>query len=387
MHKIDNTIYLKGMTWDNERGYNPMLVTSNLFCEEKLKKDNQNIVITWEKRSLQAFADKPIEDMIKEYDLIVIDHPHAGKIASEKLLINFDGKGHDEKLKMLKEESVGASFRSYEFDNHQWALPIDTASPISIYREDLLKDIPKTWSDVVELAKKGKVIWPLIPINALMSYYNFLGNINEPFGENNVGVKEKTSIAVLKMMKEVSDNIPKECFNMDPIDAYEWLSTRSSHSYVPYAYGYSNYSKNDFRPHIVKVTNIPSIKSDKPIGSPLGGTGIAISKYCKNLDIALEYSFYIASAEIQKTSYFDAFGQPANIKAWESKYCNEKSGNYFKDTLETLKLSYVRPQHMGYMEFQEIAGNIIFDCLNGKLSEEEATMQINNSYKKSLDHV
>ena len=387
MHKIDNTIYLKGITWDNERGYNPMVVTSNLFCEEKLIKDSQNIIITWKKRSLQAFADRPIEDMIEQYDLIVIDHPHVGKISSENLLINFDGKGYDEELKILEKQSVGISYKSYEFNNKQWGLPIDTASPISIYRPDLLKTIPTKWDEVIKLAKKGKVIWPLIPINALMSYFNFLGNIKEPFGQNKVGAKEQTSIKVLKMMKKVSKYIPKECFSMDPIDAYEWLSTRSSHSYIPFAYGYSNYSKDGFRPYLVKVTNIPTIATNDPIGSPIGGTGIAISKYCKNIDIALEYAFNIASAKTQKGVFYKACGQPANINAWKDKYCNKNSNNFFKDTLQTLELSYLRPKHKGYMGFQDIAGNIIFDCLIGKISEKIATKLINKEYERSLENV
>ena len=55
----------------------------------KPKKFNENhpdIQIIWEKRSLQAFADRPIELMAFDYDLMVIDHPHVGE-ASRKDLI------------------------------------------------------------------------------------------------------------------------------------------------------------------------------------------------------------------------------------------------------------------------------------------------------------
>ena len=58
---------LKGMTWDHSRGYDPMIATSKVFE----KKHNNEISIEWDKRSLQAFADRPIEQMVEEYDLMV----------------------------------------------------------------------------------------------------------------------------------------------------------------------------------------------------------------------------------------------------------------------------------------------------------------------------
>ena len=72
---------LKGMTWDHSRGYDPMVATAEKYIQDKV-----DIKIMWEKRSLQAFADRPIELMAFDYDLMVIDHPHVGE-ASRKDLI------------------------------------------------------------------------------------------------------------------------------------------------------------------------------------------------------------------------------------------------------------------------------------------------------------
>ncbi len=62
-------ITLKGMTWDHPRGYDPMIATSREFN----KNHSGKIELQWEKRSLQAFADRPIQNMTNEFDLIVID--------------------------------------------------------------------------------------------------------------------------------------------------------------------------------------------------------------------------------------------------------------------------------------------------------------------------
>ena len=51
-------IELKGMTWDHSRGYDPMIATSLEFSKNYFNK----VSIKWEKRSLQAFADRPVHE-------------------------------------------------------------------------------------------------------------------------------------------------------------------------------------------------------------------------------------------------------------------------------------------------------------------------------------
>ena len=47
-------INLKGMTWDHSRGFDPMVATSKKFQEFH----NNKVSIEWDKRPLQAFADR-----------------------------------------------------------------------------------------------------------------------------------------------------------------------------------------------------------------------------------------------------------------------------------------------------------------------------------------
>jgi len=373
-------ITLKGMTWDHTRGFDPMVVTSEIFCEKR----SPSVQIVWEKRSLQAFADRPIEHMADEYDLMVIDHPHVGEIAASGILLPFDGQGYDDQLSTLADQSAGISHPSYNFDNRQWALAIDAATPVSAYRADTIEAAPTTWDQVVDLAAENQVIWPLIPINALMSYFNLLSNCGVDFGEDSTGVDLQAGAEALHQMKRVSCNVPQESFFIDPIGAYEWLACRNSHSYCPYLYGYTNYSRSGFRPNLVSVTNIPSVANSGPIGSPIGGTGIAISAHTKNKELALEYAFWIASADCQKGLFFDAGGQPANRVAWTDARCNKQASGFFENTLETIEKSYLRPRHKGYMAFQDVAGDVVRDCLMGAIAETDAARKINQIYQRSF---
>jgi multiple sugar transport system substrate-binding protein len=158
-------VSLRGMTWDHARGYDPMVATSAAYSAK-----HPGVTITWEKRSLQAFADRPISEMAETYDLMVIDHPHVGEVAKQGNLLPLDGL-RDAEMAALAAGSVGLSHPSYNFAGRQWSLAIDTATPVACLRPDLLGQAPKLWAEVLDLARAGRVGFALIPINALMTFF------------------------------------------------------------------------------------------------------------------------------------------------------------------------------------------------------------------------
>ena len=79
-----SAITLKGMTWSHPRGYDPMVACSKLWQEQT------GATVEWDKRSLQDFESFPVEELAREYDLIVIDHPHVGQITRENCLLPLD---------------------------------------------------------------------------------------------------------------------------------------------------------------------------------------------------------------------------------------------------------------------------------------------------------
>ena len=170
-------ITLKGMTWDHPRGYDPMIATSNEFS----KKHSGKVDVQWSKRSLQAFADRPIQDMTNEFDLIVIDYPHVGEVAAKGLLAQLDILYYDKQLINLRNETVGLSCDSYKINNHQWALPIDAATQVAVRRHDLIEKLPVNWNDLIELSRNKKVMWPLKPVHAISSFYSIYNNLGKSF--------------------------------------------------------------------------------------------------------------------------------------------------------------------------------------------------------------
>ena len=375
-------INLKGMTWDHSRGYDPMIATSKAFAN----KYNNNVSIQWDKRSLQAFADRPIEQMVEEYDLMVIDYPHVGEVSAKGLLQNFNVDEHLDKLESLKKESVGSSHQSYNIDGYQWALAIDAASQVSCFREDLISKIPLSWNELDNLANDNKVLWPLKPVHAISSFYSIYNNLGKEFDPSNRNfVERKFGIKTLEMMKQIASKLIKECFTMDPIKTAELLSETDDFVYSPYVYGFSNYSRSGFRKNILTYGDVINLSNKGPAGTHLGGTGIAISKKSEHKDLALEYSYWIAGSECQKNLFYSSGGQPGNIDAWNDDSINLETNNFFKNTKQTLNLAWVRPRHNGYMKFQDKSGDIINEFLQSNTKESFVIDKLTTLYRESFD--
>ena len=375
-------IELKGMTWDHSRGYDPMIATSKIFAE----KHNNEISIHWDKRSLQAFADRPIEQMVEEYDLMVIDYPHVGEVSAKGLLQMFDVDGYQHKLNLLDKQSVGLSHQSYNIDGHQWALAIDAATQVCCFRQDLISSLPNSWNDLIDLAKENRVIWPLKPVHAISSFYSIYNNIAEEFNPNDRNyIQKELGVQTLLMMKQISKYLLDECFTMDPIKTAETLSETEDFFYSPYTYGFSNYSRKAYRKNIISYGNVIDLSNKGPSGTHLGGTGIAISKKSKHKDLALEYSFWIAGSDCQQTTFYTSGGQPGNSDAWENYNINLETNNFFKNTRSTLDKAWVRPRHNGYIKFQDESGNIINEYLQSNMSEAKVIDKLTSKYAESFE--
>ena len=164
---------LKGFAWDHPRGFDPMLATAKEFSNKFSEVD-----IIWDKRPLQAFADKPIENMAFEYDLMVIDHPHVGEASRKNLLSELDSfSKFKDKINTLSKNSVGLSHQSYNFNNHQYALAIDAAAPVAAYKVGALDELPFTFEQVLKLAEKSLVMWPIKPVDAISCFNTIAANI------------------------------------------------------------------------------------------------------------------------------------------------------------------------------------------------------------------
>src|SRR5215210_3600062 len=348
-------IILNGITWGHSRGITPLLAAAQRFSEL-----NPEVEINWKKRTLQEFADYPIEKLTEQYDLLIIDHPWVGRAAATTCVLPLDNYLPKEYLEDQFKNSVGYSHLSYYYGDHQWALAIDAATPVASYRADLLEKnattVPRTWEEIISIAKRGKLAVPSIPIDLLMHFYMFcIAYGNEPFLNDEEIIDRETGLEALHNMKDLWSLTDKRMFDCNPIAIAELMTLTDDYWYCPFAYGYSNYSRNGYAQSLLTYTNLARFKGSD-LRSTLGGTGLAVSAFTSNKEWAIRFAAWVVSPKIQSTLYAQHGGQPGHWSAWVSEEVNRNCNNYFINTIDTLDKAYVRPRYNDYLHFQDHAG-------------------------------
>jgi multiple sugar transport system substrate-binding protein len=355
-------IELTGITWNHTRGYLPMVATAQRFSEL-----HPEISITWQKRSLQQFADEPLADLAARFDLMVIDHPSIGEAAHHNFLLPLDEYLSAAYLADQAANSVGGSHASYHYEGHQYALATDAATPIAGWRPDLLAraeaELPATWEDLLALARRGLVTIPAIPIDSLMNLFMLANAVDaEPFTTPGEVIPKPQGAEALQRLRELVQLSAPGSLARNPIRTWQLLADSDSVALCPFAYGYSNYSRPSYAANVLQTAGLVTLNG-KTLRSTLGGAGLAISRTCRHPEEALAYAQYVASPHIQKAIYAHSGGQPGHRAAWLDQTLNAVSNNFFISTLQTLDAAWVRPRFPGFIEFQEVASNLVHHYL------------------------
>lgn len=372
-------IELRGMTWGHPRGYDPLVAASAEY-----QRNHPEITVTWEARSLQAFADQPLDSLVGDYDLVVIDHPHLGDAVTMGVLAPLDGNGFDAELDDLAANSVGPSHRSYQFSGSQWALAIDAAAQVAARRPDLLDTPVDAWSDVIHLAEAGNVVFPLKPVDAISTFFTLCANSGSPCAETMDNLIDPAIGAfVLDQLNAVARHIDRRCFAMDPINALDQMSRSDGPAYAPLLFGYVNYATPGFRPNLLTFENFPVLGQNGPCGSLLGGAGIAVSAQCEHQEQAVAYAYWLAGRECQTTVYVNGGGQPGHAVAWDDEATNRRTNNFFRNTRKTLDLAWLRPRYPGFLSFADAGGDIVNAFVRGELSVPATLERLETAYRSS----
>ncbi len=378
---MSTPLVLRGITWEHPRGYDCVVAAARVWEQQR-----PGVRVEWSYRSLQAFADAPLDELTAAYDLLVIDHPHVPLAATQGLLAPLDGAGFDAELAVLAQRSVGRSHASYAHDGHQWGLATDAAAQVAAYRPDLLPEPPRTWDAVLELAAEGRVLWPAKPIDAFSSLVTLAANAGAPANATSgVFLPADVAAEALDLMHRLAALVPERNLADNPIEVAEQLSRGDTYAYAPLLFGYTNYARAGFRPGRLRYVDIPS-RGAGVEGSLLGGAGIAVSATAADLDEARAFALWLASGETQRGVYFDAGGQPGHADAWEDPRLDAVTDGFFRGTRATLEGAYVRPRVPGFIPFQDTASPLVTATLRGELSDQALIDRLDTLATELLTH-
>ena len=374
------TLRLKGITWNHTRGFVPKVATAQRFHEL-----NPHVEVQWDKRSLQDFADYSISALAERYDFLVIDHPSIGEAAEHGLFRPLEELLPAAFLADQAAHSVGLSHASYQFTGRQWALAVDAATPVASWRPDIMARLglspPRTWEELMTLARRGLVAMPAIPVDTLMNLYMmWIDAGEEPFlTDEGVGSHAVGRVA-LETLRDLILTCAPVCLTRNPIQTYEAMTQTDDIAYCPFAYGYSNYSREGYARRLLAFGHPPSGRSG-PLRSTLGGAGLAISTNCPHPDVAAQYAAFMASGECQRGLYVSSGGQPGHRSAWLDDKANENTAGFFRDTLAVLDRAYLRPRYSGYITFQDRAAECLDQYIRGNKRVDDCLCDLHDLHR------
>ena len=349
-----SNIFLRGVTWDHHRGYGPLDASVAVY------KEMAGIDVKWDRRSLKDFGDASLEVLAKEYDLIIMDHPHCGTASSTRCILPLEKILKHKELAMTASNSVGPSFNSYNYHSHQWALPIDAACQVSCRRPDLLSEdkLPHSWNGVINLAEslksKGQFVGAaLCPTDCNCIFLTLCAQFGDPIQEDKF-TTVATATEALRVLYKLHEVCHPDSTTWNPVRLYDYMSTHEDVVYSPLGFGYTNYSRRGYSNKQLAFGPIPG-----HYNAILGGAGIAVSSSCQFPNEAAMYAAWLCNEQFQSTGYVHAGGQPAHHSAWTNEAANELTGEFFMKTRSTIESAYVRPRNLRWPLFQEKLGDII----------------------------
>lgn len=370
------------MTWQSRRALDPLTASLPAF-----RAANPGIDIEWTARTLAGFEFEPVEQLAKRYDLIILDHPFMGDAARKGYLLSLE-----EGLTGTDSDFIGPSLATYRFDGHVYAVPVDAACQVAVFRPDLMQRLgevpPRTWADVLKLGESARrhglsLAIGLVGVHSLMTFFTLMAGFGHPCAitPDEPFCDEQAAREALSLMRSLLTFCPPQVLDWNSIRLHEMMVAEDLFAYCPAVYCYATYAEADQR-RPLRFADLPGAASPSPKGSTIGGTGLAISAHCASPDAARAYARFAASAAAQ-LDFARHHGQPARIEAFTDEEINQTFGGCFSATRATLEGSWIRPRYAGYLGFQEHGGLLIESHLRSDLDEAALLAKLQGAFASS----
>ncbi|WP_368498244.1 ABC transporter substrate-binding protein [Herbiconiux sp. A18JL235] len=343
----------RGLTWDHPRGWAPLRAAAEL--------EPGGPLIEWSIQPLEGFEAAPIDDLAEQYDVIVIDHPHLGEAVASGALLPLDELLGDRLTATLApDDFVGPSWKSYTFQGHLYALPLDAATQTAVSNSELVEasGLPRTWQEVVEFARDTPTALGLGGPHALITLYSIalsFGAEPGPRGELDQDAVEQA----LALMTRIAGDRP-ELASLNSIRLLDLMASGAGPHYCPLVYQFVTYT-DPRAPHRLRFSDAPAGPGGRR-GSVIGGTGLAVSARCTPSAALLDHLLRLVSDEVQRGVIPARSGQPARLSAWTDPALDATTDRFYAGTLETITGSWLRPRHTGFPALQNRVSAVVRDA-------------------------
>ena len=310
-------------------------------------------------------------------DVMMAPYDRVGSLGTDGQLSEVklsDGAKTDDTTKSL----VTAS------DGKVYGAPAVIESLVMYYNKDLLKEAPKTFAELEELAKDSKYAfagedgkttafladWT----NFYYAYGLLSGNGAYVFGDNgknpkDIGLANDGAIAGIEYAKTWYDKWPKGM--QDTEGAGNLIQTQFQEGKTA-AIIDGPWKAQAFKDAKVNygVATIPTLPNGKEYSAFGGGKAWIIPSSTKNLEGAQKFVDYLVSTEQQKAFYEATNEIPANTEA--RAYAEGKNDELTTAVIKQFKNAQPMPNISQMSAVWEPAANMLFDAVSGKKDAKTA---------------
>ena len=310
-------------------------------------------------------------------DVMMAPYDRVGSLGTDGQLSEVtlsDGAKTDDKTKSL----VTAA------DGKVYGAPAVIESLVMYYNKDLLKEAPKTFAELEELAKdskyafageEGKTSAFLADWTNFYYAYGLLsGNGAYVFGDNgknpkDIGLANDGAIKGIEYAKSWYEKWPK---GMQDGTAAGNLIQTSFQEGKTAAIIDGPWKAQAFKDAKVNygVATIPTLPNGKEYSAFGGGKAWIIPSSTKNLEGAQKFVDYLVSTEQQKAFYEATNEIPANTEA--RAYAEGKNDELTTAVIKQFKNAQPMPNISQMSAVWEPAANMLFDAVSGKKDAKTA---------------
>ena len=269
-------------------------------------------------------------------------------------------------------------------DGKVYGAPAVIESLVMYYNKDLLKEAPKTFADLENLAKDSKYAfagedgkttafladWT----NFYYAYGLLAGNGGYVFGQNgkdakDIGLANDGSIAGINYAKSWYEKWPKGM--QDGTAAGNLIQTQFQEGKTA-AIIDGPWKAQAFKDAKVNygVATIPTLPNGKDYAAFGGGKAWIIPSSTKNLEGAQKFVDFLVSTEQQKAFYDKTNEIPANTEA--RSYAEGKNDELTTAVIKQFKNAQPMPNISQMSAVWEPAANMLFDSVSGKKDAKTA---------------
>ena len=310
-------------------------------------------------------------------DVMMAPYDRVGSLGTDGQLSEVtlsDGAKTDDKTKSL----VTAA------DGKVYGAPAVIESLVMYYNKDLLKEAPKTFAELEELAKDSKYAfagedgkttafladWT----NFYYAYGLLAGNGGYVFGQNgkdakDIGLANDGSIAGINYAKSWYEKWPKGM--QDTEGAANLIQTQfqegKTAAIIDGPWKAQAFKDAKVNYGVATIPTLPNGKEYTPFG---GGKAWIIPSSTKNLEAAQKFVDFLVSTEQQK-AFYDATNEiPANTEA--RSYAEGKNDELTTAVIKQFKNAQPMPNISQMSAVWDPAKNMLFDAVSGKKDAKTA---------------